>query len=79
MIKAYLLYTGSDGHSHVIRGSVSGEHPVETGSILFRETAAHSSLDWHNAPTHQYVITLSGVLEFETKGGEKFIRSESVV
>jgi hypothetical protein len=41
-------------------------------SVLFKETPAHSSLDWHNAPTTQYVITLAGVLEFTTVGGETF-------
>lgn len=72
MIRAYRLYTGSDGNSHVARGSVSGGKVVEAGSILFKETPAHSSLDWHDAPTTQYVITLAGVLEFTTVNGETF-------
>jgi quercetin dioxygenase-like cupin family protein len=29
-------------------------------------------LEWHDAPTTQYVITLAGVLEFTTVGGETF-------
>ena len=41
-------------------------------AALFKETAAHSSFDWHNDPIPQYVITLSGVLEFATKDGETF-------
>ena len=72
MIRAYRLYTGSDGNSHVVPGSVSGGKLVEAESILFKETPAHSSLDWHDAPTTQYVITLAGVLEFTTVGGETF-------
>jgi quercetin dioxygenase-like cupin family protein len=72
MIKAYLLYTGDDGNSHVTYGSASSNELVEAESILFKETAAHSSFDWHNDPIPQYVITLSGVLEFTTKGGETF-------
>jgi quercetin dioxygenase-like cupin family protein len=72
MIKAYHLYTGPDGNSHVTYGSVSGNELVASESILFKETAAHSSFDWHNDPIPQYVITLSGVLEFMTKGGETF-------
>ena len=36
------------------------------------ETPAHSSLDWHDAPQAQYVITLSGTLEFTTRNGERF-------
>jgi hypothetical protein len=38
MIRAYHLYTGSDGNSRVVRGSVSGGELVEAESILFKET-----------------------------------------
>jgi quercetin dioxygenase-like cupin family protein len=72
MIRAYHLYTGSDGNSHVVRGSVSGGKLVEAESIEFKETPAHSSFDWHNDPIPQYVLTLAGVLEFTTVGGETF-------
>ena len=72
MIRAYRLYTGPDGDSHVERGSVTGGELIQAESIEFKETPAHSSFDWHNDPTPQYVITLSGVLEFTTVGGETF-------
>lgn len=72
MIKAYHLFTGADGNSHVTNGSISANALVAAESILFKETPAHSSFDWHNDPIPQYVITLSGVLEFSTKGGETF-------
>ena len=72
MIRAYRLSTGPDGNSHVVRGSVNESKLVEAQSILFKETPAHSSYDWHNDPIPQYVITLSGVLEFTTIGGEMF-------
>jgi quercetin dioxygenase-like cupin family protein len=72
VIAAYRLYTGPDGHSHVERGSIAPGALIAAESILFKETPAHSSLDWHNDPIPQYVITLSGVLEFETRGGETF-------
>jgi len=72
MIKAYRIYTGPDGDSHVEHGSITNEALVAAERILFKETPAHSSFDWHNDPVPQYVITLSGVLEFEMKGGEKF-------
>ena len=72
MIRAYRLYTGPDGNSHVARGVVSESKLVEAQSILFKETPAHSSLDWHNDPIPQYAITLAGVLEFSTVGGETF-------
>ena len=72
MIRAYRLYTGTDGNSHVIPGTVNGDRLVDAESIHFKETAAHSTFDWHNDPIPQYVITLSGVLEFSTVGGETF-------
>jgi quercetin dioxygenase-like cupin family protein len=72
MIRAYLLYAGADGNSHVTRGSVSEGELVEAESIHFKETPAHSSFDWHNDPIPQYVITLTGVLEFTTLSGETF-------
>ena len=72
MIKAYKLFTGPDGHSHVTTGSVILNETTAAESLLFEETPPHSSLDWHNAPTTQYVITLAGILEFTTHTGEKF-------
>ena len=72
MIRAYRLYTGPDGNSHVVSGSVSENKLVEAQTILFKETPAHASYDWHNDPIPQYVITLAGVLEFTTLGGETF-------
>jgi len=73
MIRAYRLYTGPDGDSHVERGSIVGGQLVDAESIEFKETEAYSSFDWHNDPIPQYVITLSGILEFTTVGGETFI------
>jgi quercetin dioxygenase-like cupin family protein len=72
MIRAYHLYTGPDGNSHVVRGSITGGQLVAAESIEFKETPPHSSFDWHNDPIPQYVLTLAGVLEFTTKGGETF-------
>jgi quercetin dioxygenase-like cupin family protein len=72
MIRAYRLYTGDDGNSHVEIGTLATRDVVAAKSIMFEETPAHSSLDWHNDPIPQYVITLSGTLEFTTKTGETF-------
>lgn len=72
MIRAYRLYTGPDGDSRVVRGSVNPNRLVEAQSIAFKETPPHSSYDWHNDPIPQYVLTLAGVLEFMTVGGEVF-------
>lgn len=73
MIKAYKIYTGNDGHTHIITGSVSQDMLSNASSIRFKETAPNSSYDWHPAPSIQYVITLTGTLEFETFLGEKFV------
>jgi quercetin dioxygenase-like cupin family protein len=72
MLNAYRLFTGVDGNSHVQRGIVETDALIGAESVSFKETPAHSSLDWHNDPVPQYVITLSGVLEFTTVGGEAF-------
>jgi hypothetical protein len=42
MIRAYRLYTGTDGNSHVTRGNVNGDKLVGAESIHFKETAPHS-------------------------------------
>src|SRR3954462_6583359 len=72
MIRAYLLYTGPDGNSHVTRGRIAPDLLIEAESIHFKESPSGSVLDWHVAPVSQYVITLWGVLEFTTETGEVF-------
>lgn len=72
MIKAFRLFTGPDGDSHVERGGVDTTAMIKADTIHFKETPAHSSFDWHPDPVPQYVITLSGILRFETRGGETF-------
>ncbi|WEA03295.1 hypothetical protein [Mucilaginibacter sp. SJ] len=73
MIKAYRLYTADDGHSHVQKGMVDLGTLNEALAVRFQESEPHAFYDYHNAPTNQYVITLTGILEFETYPGEKFI------
>ena len=79
-IRLVRLFTGDDGQSHFAVSEIewdqhaglnalSGSESAQ--SISFEETAAGASLDWHNAPHRQYVITLSGRLEFETRNGQK--------
>ncbi len=82
------IYTGDDGESHFERGAVDLSH-VEGVSrrsssqtvttVSFEETPAGSSLDWHRAPVRQYVITLSGTLEFQTRLGETFTLAPGTV
>jgi quercetin dioxygenase-like cupin family protein len=73
------VYTGDDGESHFEDlevplkegpyGSLSRLTPV-TG-VQFRETPVGASLDFHNAPQRQFVITLSGSVEIECGDGSK--------
>ena len=72
MIKAYKLYTGEEGHSHVKEGYVEEIIPKDVLTISFKETPAGSIYDWHTAPTTQYVICLTGTLEFSMNAGETF-------
>lgn len=73
MLHAFKLYTGPDNASHVAEGSLTPNDRTDVASIYFKESLPHSSLDWHDAPEMQYVITLSGTLEFTTRDGETFI------
>lgn len=73
MIKAYKIYTGSDGHTHIAYGTVTENQLFNVQTIRFKETAAHSVYEWHTAPAVQYVISMIGTLQFETFLGETFV------
>ena len=60
MLRAFKLYTGSDGASHVLEGTIDEKDRTDVIAIHFKETPAHSSYDWHPDPEPQFVITLSG-------------------
>ena len=66
------LFTGPDGQSHVREESHDLAQWETATGIRFEETPAGGSLDWHVAPRRQYVITLTGRLDFTTRGGETF-------
>jgi quercetin dioxygenase-like cupin family protein len=72
-IRAFKLYTGPDNASHVLEGTIDQKDRTDVVAIHFKETPAHSSYDWHDAPEPQYVMTLSGTLEFTTRDGETFV------
>jgi quercetin dioxygenase-like cupin family protein len=72
-MRAYKLYTGPDNASHVLKGTINLKDRTDVVAIHFKETPAHSSLDWHQDPEPQFVITLSGTLEFLTRDGETFV------
>ena len=80
MIRLLRLSTGADGQSHVEEELVdvapSGRDLVSEWSpaaaVRFEESPPGSTLAWHVAPHRQYVITLTGTLEFVTRDGERF-------
>jgi len=72
-IRAFKLYTGPDLVSHALEGTIDEKDRTDVIAIHFEETRAHSSDDWHVSPELQYVITLSGTLEFTTRDGETFV------
>jgi len=70
--RCFHLFTGSDGASHVAEIDLP-VGTVETARRVHVEvTAPGAARDWHTAPTLQYVVTLTGTLEFTTRGGEQF-------
>ncbi len=82
MIRCVRIWTAEDGNSRFEEGIIdmpkgergdvlSNTFPVV--SISFRETNAGGAFEWHDAPTRQFVITLSGTLDFQTRSGEHFI------
>ncbi len=73
MVHAFKLYTGRDKASHVIEGTVALHRHTDVVAVHFEESAPRASFDWHDAPEQQYVITLSGTLEFTTRDGEAFV------
>jgi mannose-6-phosphate isomerase-like protein (cupin superfamily) len=81
MIRCVRLWTGDDANSHFEEGRIDlpkGERGdvlsnlVGAVSISFRETGAGGTFAWHDAPVRQFVITLSGTLDFQTRNGEHF-------
>ena len=73
MMHAFKLFTGPDNASHVVEGTVAENERTDVVAIHFKETPAQAAFDWHDAPEAQYVITLSGTLEFATRDGETFV------
>ena len=73
MLHGFKLYTGPDNASHVMEGWLTQNDRTDVSTIYFQESPPHSSLDWHDAPQPQYVITLSGTLQFTTRDDETFI------
>src|SRR3982075_4631082 len=82
MIRCVRIWTGEDENSHFEEGSIELESGADgdllssklvTAQASFQETASGGTLAWHTAPVRQLVITLSGTLDFQTRGGQHFL------
>src|SRR5215470_2919722 len=73
MIRCVHLKIGADGRSHVEYNTIPLGIIQGATAVHFQESPAGSTLDWHTALQVQYVITLSGTLEFTTRDGETFL------
>ncbi|MCS5697701.1 hypothetical protein NZK32_01395 [Cyanobium sp. FGCU-52] len=86
MLKCIRLWTGEDGQSHFQSGVIDLQagargdflsHSMEAVSLSLRETDSGGSFDWHTAPARQFVITLSGTLDFVTREDKHFTLDSS--
>jgi hypothetical protein len=81
MIRCVRIWSGDDGDSVFEEGEIAlsqGERGdvlslnAAASSVSFRETRSGGAFAPHDAPTRQFVITLTGTLEFKTKPGAIF-------
>lgn len=81
MIRCIRMWTGSDGNSLFEEGEIEiglGLHgpasglPIAVHELSFQETGSGGSFEWHQDPQPQFVLTLSGTVEFEVRSGAKF-------
>jgi hypothetical protein len=83
-VKITRIYTGDDSQSHFedveiamvdipteATGGVMRSAVQSAKSISFRYAPADSLVDWHPAPRRQYVINISGEVEYEMRDGTK--------
>jgi len=82
MIRCIRMWTADDGDSRFEEGVIDllgGDRgdflslTVGAVGLSFQETRSGGSFEWHKDPVPRFVITLSGVLQFETRSGETFV------
>jgi quercetin dioxygenase-like cupin family protein len=88
MFQCIRLWTGDDGESHFESGIVDLQigargdflsHKMDAVSMSLQETDSGGSFDWHTAPARQFVITLSGRLDFVTREQKHFRLDPSIL
>lgn len=81
MIRCVRIWAGDDGESRFEEGMINlaegarGDwltDKTRAATISFQETKSGGTFAWHDAPARQFVITLSGTLDFQTRKGEHF-------
>lgn len=74
------LYSGSDGRSHwdddfeveLAAGDGDRVSTLQKASgVSFRRAPRDHVIDWHPAPRRQYVVTLTGEVEYEIGDGTR--------
>src|SRR5208337_1788426 len=55
------------------RDTLDFDQRTDAAAVHFKESPPHSAFDWHEAPERQYVLTLTGTLEFVTRDGKTFV------
>src|SRR5262245_40579223 len=82
MIRCVRIWTGDDQNSYFEEGVIelaAGQDSewlsanLDVATIAFQETASGGAFSWHTAPVRQLVVTLSGTLDFQTRGGQHFL------
>ena len=78
-MEIYRIYTDKLGETHFAvvnkelkdAGEIGMLSDIESAAgIIFRETAGDYDYRWHNTPCRQYVIILSGEVDFTVSDGE---------
>ncbi len=81
MIRCIRIWTDKEKNSQFEEGLIelkSGIHgdllsgALPVSKVSFQETASGGAFEWHNAPVRQLVVTLKGILDFQTRGGDHF-------
>jgi quercetin dioxygenase-like cupin family protein len=89
MIRCVRIWTGTDGHSLFEEGTIAMPGNVRgdvvslterAANISFHETPPGGDFTQHQAPARQFVLTISGTLQFKTATGATFeIRAGDVL
>jgi hypothetical protein len=79
-VKVYRVYTGDDGLSRFEALEIPFEPAYfgtqwqfepGSGPVIFRQLPAGETLDFHNPPRRQMVVTISGAAEIECGDGSR--------